>query len=66
MIHKDELTALERRAHEARISMGALCRRAGIFPQSWSRAKKRGRAEYRLVLPLEQELKRVEAERELG
>lgn len=63
MIHKTELDALERRAHEARISMSDLCKRSGKFPQSWYRAKKRGRAEYKLIDALEATLRAIEAER---
>jgi hypothetical protein len=64
MIHKEELLALEKRAHAARISMPELCRRAGKFPQSWFRARKRGRADYTLIDPLERMIKVIEAERE--
>ncbi len=61
MIHEAELIELERRAHEARVSMRDLCRKAGKHPQSWYRARKRGRAEYGLIKPLEDILKELEA-----
>ncbi len=63
MIHETELVALEQRAHSARITMRQLCVRAGVHPQSWYRARKRGRAEYTLVLPLELEMDAIERER---
>jgi len=63
MIHEAELGALEARAHEARITMRQVCVRAKIHPQSWYRARKRGRAEYTLIDPLEKELSAIEQER---
>jgi len=65
MIHEPEMIALEARAHAARITMPELCKRAGKFRQSWYRARKRGRAEYTLFYPLEQEMAKVEAERQM-
>ncbi len=43
--------------------MSDLCKRSGKFPQSWYRAKKRGRAEYKLIDALEATLRAIEAER---
>lgn len=60
MIHADELDAIVARAHALRISMPDLCRKAGVFPQSWYRAKKRGRAEYKIIKPIEIALSEME------
>lgn len=64
MIHAPEMIAIERRAHEARVSLPTLCKRAGIFPSSWYRARKRGSANYTLIDPIEKALAQVERERE--
>lgn len=63
MIYVPEMVALERRAHEARITMMGLCKRAGVFPQSWYRARKRGSANYTLIDPLERAMREIESER---
>lgn len=52
------------RAHKARISMSSLCKRAGKHRQAWSRAMKRGRADYTLIDPIERALTAIEAERD--
>lgn len=65
MIHQDEIAALESRAHAARITMRDVCKRAGIFPQSWYRARKRGRMEYAPYVRLEAELASIESERSM-
>lgn len=64
MIHKAEMEALKERAHAARMTMPDVCRRAGIFPQSWHRAFKRGKANYTLIDPLEKAMSDIEQERE--
>lgn len=63
MIHKAELDALKDRAHAARLTMTEVCRMANVWPQSWHRAFKRGRAEYTLILPLEKTMDAIEQER---
>ena len=63
MVHEDELIALEKRAHAARVTMAEVCRRAGKHRQSWSRARRRGRAEYTLIDPLEKAMATIESER---
>jgi hypothetical protein len=63
MIHIPEMLVLERRAHNARTTMAGVCKRAGIFPQSWYRARKRGSANYTLIDPLEKALSAIESDR---
>lgn len=63
MVHEPELTYIAQRAHAARVSMAAVCKRAGKHRQAWSRAMKRGRADYTLVDPIERALTAIEAER---
>lgn len=64
MIHKDEIAALEQRAHAARITMPQLCDRAGKYKQSWYRARANGKAAYSLFVPLEKAMDEIERERE--
>jgi len=63
MIYIPELVAIERRAHEARVTMPTVCKRAGVFPSSWYRARKRGAANYTLIDPIEKALTEIEKER---
>lgn len=63
MIQQAEIAALETRAHAARISMRQVCVKAGLFPQSWYRARKRGSMEYDPYNRLEGVLLRLEADR---
>jgi len=60
MIEKHELDAIETRAHALRVTMPQICRIAGKHPQSWYRAKARGRAEYTLIKPIESTLDDLE------
>lgn len=62
MIHKAEMDALKNRAHAARISMPDLCRAAVplVHPQTWYRAYKRGRMEYRAFKRLEDAVSTLE------
>jgi hypothetical protein len=63
MIGETDLIAIEARALAARVTMPDLCRRAGKFPTSWYRARKRGRADIRLIAPIERALDEIEAAR---
>jgi DNA-binding phage protein len=63
MIHEPELIAIELRAHILRLTMTEVCREAGVHRNGWFRARKRGRADYRTVTPIERTLDRLEAER---
>lgn len=60
MIHKDEIAALESRAHAALVTMREVCSASGVFPQSWYRAKKRGSMEYVFYKKLLAGLSRLE------
>lgn len=51
------------RAHKARVTIPMVCKRAGIHRQSWSRAMKRGNANYTLIDPLEKAMAAIEQER---
>ena len=62
MIHEPEMILLEQRAHAARVTMTDVCRYAGIHRQSWFRARKRGRANYTLIDPLEKAMDAIERE----
>lgn len=66
MVEEHEMIALEARAHVARITMPELCRMAGKHPQSWYRARKRGRANYTLIDPLERAMADLERQNDLA
>lgn len=63
MIHKTDLDQLEQRALDARVTMSFVCKQAGMFRQSWHRAKKRGRMEMVPFLKLRDAVEAIEAER---
>lgn len=63
MIHENEMKAIEARAHALRKTMPQVCRLAGKFPQSWYRARARGKANYTLIDPIETALATLEKER---
>lgn len=47
---------VERRAFEARLNMTQLCDLAGVYPQTWSRAKSRGAISVDVILRMERAL----------
>lgn len=56
MLGKKEIDAIERRAADARLTMGELCGLAGILQPTWSRAKSRGSVSVATVRRLEEQL----------
>jgi lambda repressor-like predicted transcriptional regulator len=63
MVHAPEILALEARAKAHGYSMAALCKKAGIFRQSWNRASARKRMEARLFDSVAAALEQLEQER---
>lgn len=61
MVEKQEMDAIKARAHVIRMSMYDLCKLAGVHHQSWYRAYKRGRADYKIIRKLEGALDAAES-----
>lgn len=62
MDHKQAIADVERRTFEARSNVAKVCERANIAPQSWSRAKKRGRISPITLGAMERAISEIEAE----
>ena len=60
MLGTKEISAVEKRALAARLTMAELCEKAGIPASSWSRAKSRGSIRPKTLKKVEDALTQIE------
>jgi hypothetical protein len=56
MTQSEQMQAVEKRAHDARLTMGDLLKMAGVAHSTWSRAKARGYIRARTIKRVEDTL----------
>ena len=63
MSHKQAIDDVEKRAFGVRLTMQQLCDKAGVYRQTWSRAKSRGAISLDVLIRMEKALDAIEREK---
>jgi len=63
MDKQSAIADVERRAFASRKTLSQVCDTAGVYPQTWSRAKARGSVSVDVLVRMETALDRIEKER---